>query len=359
MRGAVQYSMCWEDPKLVIEGLDIIAKDRVLSIASGGENVFAIAIKNPLQVIAVDANPMQIQLVKLKIAAIKTLAFEEFISFIGFKETRHRTQLFRRCAPQLTTGEITFWDAHLRWIEMGVAHCGRFEKYLSTFRKILLPAILSKEEIQRYIASPTLEDQSRFYREVWDGRLWRFLFSMFFSQPFLKLAGRDRSYFRHNTNKKVASHYFRRASAGITKIPIRDNHFMRYILTGNIPTPCSSHPYLDPGNFAALKRQVRKITCVQSDIVSFMQRQKDHSFSKFNLSDVFEMMTQEEYEYAIAEVSRIAACDARVCYWNNLVERSDHPSSISVVRDEGRSSRLQEHDRVFFYSRFILEKINQ
>ena len=43
----ISYSQCWEDPDVLIEGLNISEKDTVLSIASGGDNTFAMLLKNP------------------------------------------------------------------------------------------------------------------------------------------------------------------------------------------------------------------------------------------------------------------------------------------------------------------------
>ena len=89
----ILYSMCWEDPEVVISALNISKKDSVLSIASGGENIFAILLKNPKRLIAIDNNKHQMYLTKLKAFAIKELNFEEFVEFIGIKKSKRRNKM--------------------------------------------------------------------------------------------------------------------------------------------------------------------------------------------------------------------------------------------------------------------------
>ena len=100
----ILYSMCWEDPHILLQALDISNEDDVLSIVSGGENLFAINIE-------------QIYLVKLKIAAIKNLDFEEFTQFLGFKPYKDRLSLFNKIKVNLTKEEINYWKDNIDFIK--------------------------------------------------------------------------------------------------------------------------------------------------------------------------------------------------------------------------------------------------
>ena len=135
---------------------------------------------------------------------------------------------------------------------------------------------------------------------------------------------------------------------------------MHYILTGTISVPFENHPYLDKSNYMKLKKILKnkKIEFIKSDIHEFLRCSKEKSFSKFNLSDIFEAKSQEEYESLLKEIVRISKNNGIVCYWNNLANRSNHRQINNIIKDKDKSEELYGRDRVHFYSRFIVENIN-
>ena len=58
-KNKIYYSQCWEDPYVLLEGLDIQKEDKIISITSGGCNTLALLLKDPREVIAIDINPVQ------------------------------------------------------------------------------------------------------------------------------------------------------------------------------------------------------------------------------------------------------------------------------------------------------------
>lgn len=352
----VRYSMCWEDPELVLSALNISKKDSVLSIASAGENIFSILLKEPKKLVAIDSNLSQIYLIKLKAAAIKELNFEEFVKFIGLKDSPNRVKYYNKCKKYLSKTEIRFWESNIQSIQKGVIQSGKFEKYLDMFRNYILRFVVKKEDILRYLAMTNLKSQEQFFLEKWNNLRWRLLFKIFFSKAVMQIFGRDKSYFAFNEKPNIANHFYERSKWGITKIPAKSNYFMHMILTGKIPTPFLNHPYLDISNFNKLKKSVNKIEYIHSDLLEFLKQEKASKFSKYNLSDIFEKESQDGYEKTLAEISRTAQKNAIICYWNNLVSRSEHKKVKSVVQETRLSEELHSKERVFFYSCFIVEK---
>ena len=147
----ILYSMCWEDPELVKEALQINKNDTVVSISSGGENVFALLLDNPKEIIAIDSNIQQIYLTKLKAAAIKELDYDTFIKLLGYKKSNNRVKYFEKCKKSLSEENIQYWENHLLYIQKGIIHCGRFENYIKRFRTLFLPLILSREQNNKYL----------------------------------------------------------------------------------------------------------------------------------------------------------------------------------------------------------------
>jgi len=356
---AISYSLCWEDHLILSEALEVSKKDNVLSIVSGGENIISLLLKNPNKIVGIDIKKEQIFLTKLKILAIKNLEFGEFTRFLGFKVSNNRLEIFNKIKKDFKKEEIEYWENHLDIIKVGIIHCGKLEKYLTKFRRYCMPLIISKKRLKEFLLLNSLDEQNEFYKKHWDNWRFKFLFKLFFSKKGLE-SGRDKEYFKHSSKDKISDYYLERVKHSLTEIPIRTNFFMHYMLTGTIPIPFENHPYLDKNNFLKLKTllQKKEIEFVNLDIYKFLKTLKENLFSKFNLSDIFEAMTQEEYESLLKEIVRVSKKKSIICYWNNLANRSEHSHINNLKIDKKKSEELHKKDRVHFYSRFIVENIN-
>jgi len=343
--------MCWEDPELMKESLKINNNDKVVSITSGGENIFALLLENPKELIAVDSNIQQIYLTQLKAAAIKELNYNAFIEFLGYREANNRIEYFEKCKKHLSSKNIQYWETHIHYIQNGIIHCGRFENYIKRFRKLLLPLILSKKQINRFLDLNTLKQQKEFYSNIWDNIRWRVFFRIFFSKSLLQMLGRSKRFFKYNKKTNLGYYFLEKTREGIIETPVKDNYFMQYLLTGNINTPFNNHPYLDKKTFVKLKKLVNKIKYIHSTYLGYVKKQKDKSIYKHNLSDIFEPMSENQYVKCIEEIKRTTKKNGRICYWNNLVPRFNH--QVKGLK----KCKIKRQDRVFFYSRFIAEKI--
>src|SRR5262245_49490561 len=72
------FNTSWEDPALDRVALQLGPSDRVLSIAGAGCNVLDYLLSGAGEVHAVDINPCQTALLELKVAAIRTLGYDDF-----------------------------------------------------------------------------------------------------------------------------------------------------------------------------------------------------------------------------------------------------------------------------------------
>src|SRR3989344_4631170 len=116
----ILYSMCWEDPGVLLEALNISRKDKVLSICSGGENIFALLLKDPKKIVAIDISKEQIYLTRLKAVAIQNLGFDEFIQFLGFKKCEDMGALFEKLKRSLDEEDLIYWTSSIDKIKLGV-----------------------------------------------------------------------------------------------------------------------------------------------------------------------------------------------------------------------------------------------
>jgi len=351
----IRYAQCWEDPETLRKALDVTTEDDVVSIASGGDNTFALLLDNPRSVTAVDANPLQIFLVELKLRAIQHLDYDDFAGFVGARPCGVRTQLYQRLRQTLSPEAGQYWDEHPGIIRRGIIHCGKFERYFAVFRQIVMPLVHRSSAIFRLLSADSLEEQQRFHDHVWNNRRWRWLFQVFFGKLLLGRLGRDPSLFRYVKDGNIGDILLDRVRRGLTQVPIRDNYFVEYILTGRYWNLEIAHPYLRAANFQVLKERIDRIQIVCSSLEDHLKTLRPGAISKFNLSDVFEYMSEEEMTRNLRQIHRVSRDQATLAFWTLFVPR-DIPSGLKgqFESDRSASDKLQSTERAFFYENFCI-----
>ncbi|KAJ2156603.1 hypothetical protein GGF46_005078 [Coemansia sp. RSA 552] len=108
------YGFTWEDPQADIKVLDLQQGDRILAITSAGDNALAYAAHTEGLVIhCVDMNPCQNHLLELKLAALRTLNYNQFWNMFGtgrlpgFKQT-----LDGELSAELSSAAYQYWRAN-------------------------------------------------------------------------------------------------------------------------------------------------------------------------------------------------------------------------------------------------------
>ena len=354
----VRYAQCWEDPQILSDGLRIGPHDDVLSVASGGDNTFALLLQNPRSLYAIDRNPAQLYLMELKIRALQILEYDDFVKFLGARPSATRGRHYAHLRPSLTDGARGYWDSHQDEVKSGVIHSGKFERYFHLFRRVVLPPIHRQASIEALFDSRSIDQQQVFYDSVWNNRRWRALFRIFFGRFLLGYVGRDPATFRYVDIESVAEELLSRTERGFTGVPTYDNYFLEYILTGAYRNLEQAHPYLKACNFNFLKEHVEQIQLIQTDLQEFLTRMAAESISKVNASDVFEYMSQTEFEQVLGAVLRACREGASIAFWTLFIPRRVPESlreRISVVREDPclRSNCA----RTFFYDSFSVWKM--
>jgi len=349
----IKYAQCWEDPDVLRRALSIRTHDDVISIASGGDNTLALLLDNPKSITAVDMNPAQLYLLELKIRAIQSLEYNDFLQFLGVRQCKRRVRLFKQFSGCLSDPCMRFWEANLSAIERGVIHEGKFERYLRAFRKFVLPLVHSRGTVKQLLSSTSIEMQDYIYRSVWDSRRWRLLFRLFFSRTCLGTFGRDRSHFQYVDQNGIAGDLLDRARRGLTEIPVDDNYFLHYILADICPDPNVSPPYLKQDNFEILRERIPRISLRCGELTQLLRVNPPEAFSCFNLSDILEYMSPLQVNDLLRELVRVSRPDSRLAFWSLFIDREVPSEFKDQVSGDGLLSReLRSVDRGFFYGGF-------
>lgn len=351
----VRYAQCWEDADVLLEGLDVRPGETCVCVASAGDNALALLTRGPSRVVAVDLNPAQLACLELRVAAFQTLTHGELLELMGSRPSKRREDLYARCRPLLTPAVRRFWDARRAAIAGGIGAAGRFERYLTLFRRWVLPLVHGPRARRWWLEAHTPEERAAYYERVWNNRRWRLLFRLFFSRAVMGRLGRDPSFFRY-VEGRVAERLMVRTRHALTVQDPAENPYLAWILTGRHPGALPLA--LRPEHFDTIRDRLDRLEWRAESLETFLEAQPAERFDRFALSDVFEYMSEENSARLLERVAVVGRRGGRVAYWNMLAPRSrpDHLADRLVPLSD-LADTLHEQDHAFFYRAFVVEEI--
>jgi S-adenosylmethionine-diacylglycerol 3-amino-3-carboxypropyl transferase len=348
--GHIRYASVWEDADILVSALRPAPGRRLLSIASGGDNAFALLAEGA-EVVAADLSPAQLAVVELKTAAFRELDYDALLAFLGVHAADDRLATFVTLEPQLSDGARQFFMANAEVVRDGIIHAGKFERYFHMFRKRVLPLCHSKRHIAALLEPRDRAGRDAFYDTVWNNWRWRLLFRVFFSRFVMGRLGRDPEFFRY-VEGSVADRILSRARHALTVLPTHRNPYLTYILTGNYRAEALPR-YLRPEHYEAIRLGLDRLTLHHG----LVQAAPGAPFDGFNLSDIFEYLNPDLCREVYGALLDQASTGARFAYWNMLVPRQRPEEFAGRVRSlPDLSNDLFAQDLAFFYRAFVVEE---
>lgn len=352
----VLYSQCWEDPQMDRSAFGIRQDDVVFSISSGGCNVLTFLIDNPKSIISLDLNPHQNYLLELKIAAFKYLPYDWLLELMGVTESKRRTGIYDLIKYDLSDGARNFWDGNPKKICEGIINCGRYEHYIKLLRNVLR-LIVSKRTLRKIYKIKDPEQRKQLFEKKWNNLRWKIFTKVLLSRKTMSLLF-DKAFFRFlKDDFSFGDHFAEKVKMGITGLPLDENYFLRYILFGNYDEKYLP-VYLRKENYEIIKKRINRIQIVTDSCDHFFKKTDDDSISKFNFTNIFEWISEDDFKSILKEIIRVAKDNAVITYRNLLVPRQ-HPESLSdIIFSESRlAEELHHKDLSFIYNNYIVEKI--
>jgi S-adenosylmethionine-diacylglycerol 3-amino-3-carboxypropyl transferase len=350
----IRYANVWEDAGVLVEALRPAPGKRMLSIASAGDNAFAL-LAGGAEVVAADLSPAQLSLVELKSAAVRRLSYPEALAFLGVRASSDRRPVYEQLERDLSERTREFWRSHPEAVAGGVIHHGKFESYFRLFRERVLPLVHRRKTVLSLLDERDEAGRARFYEETWDNLRWRLLFRIFFSRFAMGRLGRDPEFFRY-VEGSVAERILSRVRYALTVLPPHSNPYIESILTGSFGKALPR--WLEPDAFAALKKSLDRLILFEGPIEEAAAAHRGAGFDGFNLSDIFEYMDPATSAAIYGRLLDTARPGARFAYWNMLVPRRRPEALAARLRSLDEEAReLFARDRAFFYSAFLLEEV--
>ena len=354
----IRYAQVWEDADILVEALRPRPGDRVLSIASAGDNALALLAEGA-EVVAVDLSPAQLACLALRVAAFRTLDHDGVLALVGVR-AGDRAALYARCRPALDADARRFWDARPEAVAHGVGEGGKFERYLRVFRRRVLPLAQPRRCVAALMAGGgTVEERRAWYDRAWDTPRWRLLFRVFASRFVLGRMGRDPSFFDH-VEGRVADRLMRRVRDAVTATDPAENPYLAWILTGErAGTWGEALPrYLRPDTFDAVREGLDRITWRCAALEDVLAEAGPGTFSQYNLSDVFEYVDPAHADALFARLADVGRPGARLAYWNLLADRRPSAALRQRLRPlDAEAERLHALDKAPFYGAFHIDEV--
>ena len=143
-----------------------------------------------------------------------------------------------------------------------------------------------------------------------------------------------------------------------TDIATRGNFYLEYFFTARYRDLDLAPPYLGRFGFLRLRHLVDRITVVTADLGRHLDEVGPGRYSKANLSDLFEYLSEPESEALFGKLAVALRPGGRLGFWNLFVPRAPAAPSRARLRPlHAAAAALWRHDRAFFYRAFHLEEV--
>ncbi len=354
----ILYAQCWEDPAIDRAAFNMSEDDVLFSITSGGCNVLTFLLDNPQKIIALDVSPYQNYLLELKIACFIGLTHQDLLKFVGVLPAENRVGMYHDIRQYLSEDATKYWDQNMIKIKDGIIHCGRYEKYMR-FLGGMLKVLIGKKIINRLFMTQRIEERRRIYDQYWNNYRWKIFTKIMLSRKMMSLLF-DKAFFTYlEESFSFGDHFAQKTELAFKKLPVRRNYFLTYILYGNYSV-FALPEYLRPENFDTIRERVSRIHIITDTCQNYFSLIEDNSISRFNFSNIFEWMSEVEFENLLRETLRVAKDGSVITYRNLLVPR-EHPYILNTsIRSLNELAViLKSLDLSFIYNNYVVEKIEK
>ena len=351
----IRYAQCWEDADVLLAALNVKPAGAYLSIASAGDNALAILSRGPRRLVALDVSPAQIACLALRVAAFQELEHGELLELVGSTPSRRRGALYDRCRPHLAADMRVFWDRRRSEVAHGIGAAGKLEKFFRLFRTYVLPLVHPRSRVDRLFRQRDQRGRRQFYDREWNNRRWRWMARLFFSRIGVGRLGRDPHFFDY-AEGSISEHLLQRAGYAVGALDPGANPYLQWLLLGYHR---GALPYaLRPENFEAIRENLDRLDCRVQSLEEFMETPEASDLDGFNLSDIFEYMSEGNSDRLLEKLVASGRKGARLVYWSLLAPRR-RPDRLAhrLRRLEALAAELFLRDKAFFYSALNVEEI--
>ena len=350
-RERISYSSCNEDSGSEVEVLIPHEAKRLVSICASGGRVLNLLQDGAEEVWAVDVNPSQTHLFELKVAGLRALDHEDFLSFMGVRASPSRLDVYDSLRPALSDGARAYFDAKPFLVKRGVLYQGSLERffgrYVATAARLLRP-----RWVRRLFSCTDLEEQRRLM-PGWRSPLWRLVAKTICHRGFFSFFSHEPGFWRFLPPElKLHERIFASLERYLDHHLARDNHLLWLVFFGRYGDERVMPEYLRADGFARIKRALQnvRINVVNGDMASVLRAAPAQYFDGYSLSDISAYLPHEAFGETIEQVVRTARPGARLCSRGVFYHRPFLPEHASrLAHDHAVEQRLERDDHAMVH----------
>lgn len=318
------YNQIWEDPRVDLKALQLNKNSEVITIASGGCNVFNYLVEQPKRIVAVDLNPYHLSLTRLKLASLQHFPSHElFYQFFAHGNYSDAEQAFNiHLKPYMDEDLAQFWGGRTLLGEKrinffkkhwyGRTRFGYFMRFLHWIGK------KSDCHPEKILAAQTIEEQEKiFEREIapfFDNKIVRWLSQL--PASVFSLGIPPQQYKAMKDEGNIVGQYRERVKRLACQFPIQDNYFawqgfdQRYDHEHQRALP----EYLKEKHFAQLQQGVSRVETHLGSMIDYLAAQADNSLDRFVFLDAQDWMSDEVLTQLWTQIARVGKPNTRIIF---------------------------------------------
>lgn len=333
------FAQVREDPRLDLElARQVPAGGTVVMIASGGETAACLG-RLPLRLVAVDMNPAQLALARVKWRLAGTAAADDAAALLGHlpMPAGERRRRMKDLLEAQDLEEDVFGPPE--WIaERGVDHGGRYEVCFAELRARLDPW---RRELEAMLNS---EEPLMDFGGAWLDEAFAGVMSL---ANLVRLFGQEAT---QNPRRSFSDHFTARTREVIGRMPPRTNPFLWQILAGCFPPGC-----FPPGcRYEWLEDDrplIAEVEWRQGKMAAVLDSMAAGSAELVHLSNILDWLSPGEAEATLRSARRVLKPGGQVILrqLNSTLEMEDLDSGIAWDGELGRA--MEARDRSYFYPR--------
>ena len=330
-----------EDGRSELAGLTG-AMQRLICLTGSGTRPLDMLLSEAEQVVAIDLNPAQNRLLRLKVAAFRVLTHAEMLVFLGIIPGAPLDH-WPRVAQEVPDRDRDHWQGQLRLIRRGIWYAGLWEKVLRLGARGT--GLIRGKAIDRLFAATSPAEQAAIWRRDFDDWLWRGAIRLLGRRwIWTRVIGEPGGAFLPGPDAveaRLAGAFTRAAGAFL----FRESDFASLILRGRAMAPDALPLHLLAQNFATVQARLDRLRIrdLGLDRLADLGGQADG----FSLSDFGSYCTQDSYDAAWRGVLSVARPGAR--FVERVFLNPLDPRDPRIRMDRDLSARLTATDRAIIY----------
>ena len=354
----INYSSMNEDSNSEIKALKLSENDEVLCITGSGSRVLNLLTQKPKLIFAVDFNPCQNYLLELKIASIRHLDYEDYISFLGIVPSSNRLKYFNSIKYSLSEGSIKFWEKNSNLILKGIIYQGRWEKYFRNLARII--SVIRPNLLNKLFGCTSIEEQKYLWNESWDDSTWRFFIKSISYRVDWKYFFGDPGFYKYVPKYFSIENYLNeKFTSAIENYLFSQSPFVNILFKGKLNLEATLPLYLQKNYHLVLRENLDRIHIKTGSLSDIFDKSKGTDFSAFSLSDFSSYVSESDYENIWKLILEKSKDNARVCERQFLVKREIPIINENLImRDHLLERELEKTDSSIFYT-FIVANITK